>query len=131
MAYCTAAQIIQGRETEMRQLCPDGAGGIDLARFDQPIDIATRTINRYLPGRAISPDDVLDIAVKVARFELYSAGRPPHVKEDYDTAIANLKAMAKGEQALADTTGAVVPPPALTVAVQQAPGALFDGKGLF
>jgi phage gp36-like protein len=134
MAYCTPDQVIKGYEEEMRQRAPDGAGGIDLTRFDDPIERATRTVNRYLGGRKVLPADaaeVSDLAADIARYYLYTQGRPDHIKDDFNNAIATLKAMAKGDQALADATGTVAESSALVV-VESAGNRMFgQDDGLF
>lgn len=134
MPYCTPDDVIAGREADLKKRFPDGQGGIDATRLLGPIDWAERTINRYLAGRKVMPaeaQEVSDIAVDLAVYRSYTQGRPEWVTQDFNNAIATLKAMAKGEQAVADAAGNIADPASSAVVASAISPVFGDGGGIF
>jgi len=114
MTYCTRQNLIdEFGETELIQLTDrSGAGAIDSAVLDRAIARADRTIHRYLGGRQVLPldaDDVVDLAADIARYYLYEDHAPEQIRKRYEDAVAQLKAMARGELAVADSAGTPAP----------------------
>jgi phage gp36-like protein len=102
MPYCTRQNLIDkyGRPQLILLTDIDEERTYDIVDsvVDEAIADADKTIDRYL-GPGADPGDIADIARRLAFYALHSGGRarPPEVREDYEDAIAELKAMAKGD----------------------------------
>jgi phage gp36-like protein len=129
MPYCTRQNLIdEFGEAELIALTDRQRLGIlDDAVLDRAIVRADRTVNRWLGGRNSLPlgaDDVADLACDIARYYLYEDHATETVRKRYEDAIAQLKAMAKGEMGVANSAGTMAP--AASGAEMESGGRIFD-----
>jgi len=118
MAYITQADLEDRFGSEELMQLTDRTGDvdtIDATVVAKAIADAGALIDSYLIGRyqdqmpfASAPSVLVDAACVIARFKLYTRGRPQEVKDDYDNALAFLKSISKGDASLDVATKAPV-----------------------
>lgn len=96
MSYATEADLIAWcgltGEVELTELTDPDNTAIDSALVAAKLEQADHEINSRLVGvelpmTAPYPKLLVDIACRIARFFLYTTGRPEYIKEDYELAL--------------------------------------------
>jgi phage gp36-like protein len=107
MPYATVADLVaEFGEDEVRDLTDRAsppAGEIDAAVAGRALTRAETTVNGYLAGRYTLPapaDAVRGYVLDLARGYLYVNTMPETVKNRYDAAMRDLKAVGQGLMAL-------------------------------
>jgi len=133
--YCTQDDLIKRfGEDELIDLTDrDGVGSVDADRVAEVIAEATSLINSYLQGRVQLP--LVDVpavieraACDLARYFLYTDGRPDTVEASYKSTVAYLKDVAAGRVNLGVTAGQAAPAPASNGVVMDSDGRVFGRK---
>lgn len=98
-------------EEELIQLTDRVAAGvIDDTVLDQARADAAAEIDGYLAGRyqlplAEVPPSLVRVACEIARYHLYDDAVTDNVKDRYDNAVRFLRALAKGDVTMVQSTG--------------------------
>jgi len=107
VSYIKPADYISrfGLEEAVRLTDWAGRGKIDTARLNKALADATAEVDSYIAGRyqtplATVPDLIQRIAADIARYQLHSDATPEDVRKRYEAAVAALKRVASGAQAL-------------------------------
>lgn len=112
MPYATQPDLERAfGAAELRQIAPDGQGGIDAARVAAALARAASTADGYLATRYTTPiaapgPDLVGATADLARFLLYDDAATEEVARRRDHAIAWLRDVAAGK---ATTGGAATP----------------------
>lgn len=111
MPYCLVADLVaRFGENEILTLTDrDGTGQISETIVEHAIDDASALIDGYLHGRynlplQPVPTVLTPICSDIARYQLYDNNAPEVVTKRYETAIAFLKAVGRGELTLGVAT---------------------------
>ena len=105
MPYTTTAELSDRYGQRMLVQLTDRAsppvGAIDQAVIDREIANAGAVIDGYLAGRyalplAETPPLLADLAQAIAIYKLHPATPEAKIKDDYDTALRQLQAIASG-----------------------------------
>jgi phage gp36-like protein len=109
MPYATVAHLVaefgEREVIDLTDRAEPPLGEVDKAVAQGALDRAEATINGYLAGRYLlplveTPPQIKGIALDLARHALYINVMPDVVKDRYDAAMRDLKAIASGLQAL-------------------------------
>lgn len=110
MAYATQADIDGAFGlNELRQIAPDGSGGVDTARVAAAADRAAALADGYLGTRYVTPiatpgADLIGATADLARFILYDDQATDEVRKRRDDAIAWLRDVSNGKAGIAGAT---------------------------
>lgn len=102
MAYTTEAKLTERfGEDELKQVAPDGSGGIASAKVTAAISAADAEINSYLVARwtvplTPTPLPVEEAAALIARYRLHDDRATERIRQDYEDTRAWLKDAAAG-----------------------------------
>ncbi|MRJ41192.1 MULTISPECIES: gp436 family protein [Idiomarina] len=107
MPYCLVTDLVaRYSEAELIALTDRaGSGAVDQSVAQHAIDDASALIDGYLLGRyelplQPVPSVLTPICADIARYQLYDNEAPTVVTKRYETAIAFLKSVGKGEVTL-------------------------------
>ncbi len=117
MSYLTAIEFIQrvgeAEAIELTNLDNPSAIAVNTTRLELALTDATSEINGYLANRYDVPLINIPGFIKlycldIARYRLAENNAPEAYKQKYDTAIARLKDIEKGQMLLIDDLGVVI-----------------------
>ena len=115
-------------QAELEQLCPDGAGGVDVPRLDAALARASRMADTYISVRESVPvsspsDDLIGAVMDMARFYLYDNQATEEVVRRYDQAVKWLGDISAGRAILSPPDGETLTPASSASVV--APAVIF------
>lgn len=132
MSYATEADLIAwcglNAEVELTELTDPNNRSIDSDIVVDKLNQADREIDARLPGTTLTPpypQVLVDIACRIARYLLYTTGRPDYVTADYEWALQFLADVRKGEAVIVDPGMPSYGAPAVS-----APAAVFSAAVL-
>jgi phage gp36-like protein len=110
VAYATQADIDGAFGVdELRQIAPDGSGGVDNLRVTAAADRAAALADGYLSTRYVTPiaapgADLIGATADIARFYLYDDQATEEVRKRRDDAVAWLRDVSTGKAGIAGAT---------------------------
>lgn len=114
MSYATEADLIawcgMNGDSELTELTDPDNTAIDSAIVAEKLNEADNEINARLAGVTISypcPPIIVNIACRIARFLLYTTGRPEWIADDFDWAISTLNEIRAGKIVIGPALGPV------------------------
>lgn len=110
MAYATQADLERAFGVdELRQIAPDGTGGVDVDRVAAATDRAAALADGYLGTRYVTPiatpgAELVGATGDLSRFILYDDQATEEVRKRRDDAIAWLRDVSVGRAGIAGAT---------------------------
>lgn len=111
MSYCLVTDLVArfGERELMALTDRDGTGSVSDVVAQHAVDDASALIDGYLHGRYNLPLNpvpsvLTSLCADIARYKLYDNDAPEVVTKRYDTAIAFLKSVGRGEVTLGVST---------------------------